>query len=191
MSKKDKKTQPTNNTTHSNNDAPNNEQLIAENDQYTQDESQDKSQNDSLTATEQLVRQNEELKDKYLRLYAEFENYKRRTIKEKMEMIRNASQDTITSLLPVMDDFDRAAGSEEGLSEGMQLIHNKLRTTLEQKGLKAMNSTHQPFDPELHEAVTEIPAPSEDLVGKVVDTIEKGYILNDKIIRHAKVVVGR
>lgn len=138
-----------------------------------------------------LQQQNEELKDKYIRLVAEFENFKKRTFKEKLDMMRNAAQDTMSALLPVLDDFDRASNSPEGLSDGVILIHNKLKGLLEQKGLKPMESTGNVFDPELHEAVTEIPAPSEDLKGKVVDTIEKGYSLNDKIIRHAKVVVGK
>lgn len=146
---------------------------------------------DGSAELEQLQQKNEELKDKYIRLVAEFENFKKRTFKEKLDMMRNAAQDTMSALLPVLDDFDRAANSPEGLSEGIALIHNKLKSVLEQKGLKAMESTGIEFDPELHEAVTEIPSPSEDLKGKVVDTIEKGYLLNDKIIRHAKVVVGK
>jgi molecular chaperone GrpE len=146
---------------------------------------------DPTSKVEQLQKQNEELKDKYIRLVAEFENFKKRNFKEKLEMMKNAAQDTMSALLPVLDDFDRAAGSPEGLSEGVLLIHNKLKSVLENKGLKPMESTGEAFDPELHEAVTEIPAPSEDLKGKVVDTIEKGYQLNDKIIRHAKVVVGK
>ncbi|PHN04023.1 nucleotide exchange factor GrpE [Flavilitoribacter nigricans] len=144
-----------------------------------------------VSEVEQLQKQNEELKDKYIRLVAEFENFKKRTFKEKLEMMKSAAQDTMSALLPVLDDFDRAANSPEGLSEGILLIHNKLKGSLENKGLKPMESTGEPFDPELHEALTEIPAPTEDLKGKVVDTIEKGYSLNDKIIRHAKVVVGK
>lgn len=143
------------------------------------------------TAVEELQKQNSELKDKYIRLVAEFENFKKRTFKEKLDMMRHAAQDTMAAMLPVLDDFDRAANAGEGLSEGIQLIHNKMKGVLEQKGLKAMESTGEAFDPELHEALTEIPAPSDDLKGKIVDTIEKGYTLNDKIIRHAKVVVGK
>lgn len=144
-----------------------------------------------VQTTEGLLKQNAELKDKYIRLVAEFENFKKRTFKEKLDMMRHAAQDTMAAVLPVLDDFDRAANAGEGLSEGILLIHNKMKGILEQKGLKAMESTGETFDPELHEALTEIPAPSEDLKGKVVDTIEKGYTLNDKIIRHAKVVVGK
>jgi len=138
-----------------------------------------------------------ELKDKYLRLQAEFDNFRKRTMKEKLEFMVTAAQDTMTVLLPVLDDFDRAKKnaedetSTEPFSEGVMLVYNKLHKNLEQKGLKAMESTGEDFDPELHEAITEIPAPSEEMKGKVMDTIEKGYFLKDKIIRHAKVVVGK
>ena len=145
----------------------------------------------------QLEKQNAELKDKYLRLYAEFDNFKRRTVKEKLDLMRTAAQDTMTALLPVLDDFDRAKKNAEDdkttevFTEGIQLVYQKLYSVLSQKGLEPMESTGESFDPELHEAVTEIPAPSEDMKGKVIDTIEKGYKLGDKIIRHAKVVTGK
>lgn len=138
-----------------------------------------------------------ELKDKYLRLAAEFENYKRRTIKEKLNMMNTAARDTLSALLPVMDDFDRAKknaedeNSAEPFSEGVMMVYNKLANTLKQRGLTEMESTGETFDPELHEAVTEIPAPTEEMKGKVIDTIEKGYYLKDVILRHAKVVVGK
>ncbi|MEM6965857.1 MAG: nucleotide exchange factor GrpE [Bacteroidota bacterium] len=138
-----------------------------------------------------------ELKDKYLRLAAEFENYKRRTIKEKLNMMNTAARDTLSALLPVMDDFDRAKknaedeNSAEPFSEGVMMVYNKLFNTLKQRGLTEMESTGETFDPELHEAVTEIPAPTEEMKGKVIDTIEKGYYLNDIILRYAKVVVGK
>ena len=138
-----------------------------------------------------------ELKDKYLRLQAEFDNFRKRTMKEKLEFMVTAAQDTMTVLLPVLDDFDRAKknaedeNSTEPFSEGVMLVYNKLHKNLEQKGLKAMESTGKDFDPELHEAITEIPAPNEEMKGKVMDTVEKGYFLKDKIIRHAKVVVGK
>ena len=144
-----------------------------------------------------LQQQLEELKDKYVRLYADFENYKRRMVKEKLDLIGSAAQDTLSSLLPVLDDFDRAKknaeaeGSKEHFSEGIALVYQKLYAVLRQKGLEEMNPNGEPFDPELHEAFTEIPAPSDELKGKVVDTIEKGYKLNDRIIRHPKVVVGK
>ncbi len=138
-----------------------------------------------------------ELKDKYLRLLAEFENHKKRTVKEKLELMKSAAQDTMSALLPVLDDFDRAKknaedeNSTEPFSEGVSLVYNKLYNSLKQKGLEPMVSNEEVFDPELHEAITEIPAPSEDMKGKIIDTVEKGYLLKDKIIRHAKVVVGK
>jgi len=143
------------------------------------------------------AKQLEELKDKHLRLMAEFENFKRRSVREKMDIMKNAAKDTMTVLLPVLDDFDRARKAAEEndkgdlFAEGIGLVYKKLYSTLEQKGLKPMETNGEAFDPELHEALTEVPAPTEDLKGKVIDTIEKGYWLNDKIIRHAKVVVGK
>jgi molecular chaperone GrpE len=156
-----------------------------------------KSSRKSEEKVEQLEADLSESKDKYLRLFAEFDNYKKRTIKEKLEMMKSASQDVVAALLPVLDDFDRAKQSaddeksSEQFSEGVSLVYNKLYSTLKSKGLEKMESTNEVFDPELHEAVTEIPAPNDDLKGKVIDTIEQGYYLNDKIIRHAKVVVGK
>jgi molecular chaperone GrpE len=137
-----------------------------------------------------------ELKDKHIRLLAEFDNYKKRTMRERLDLMASASKDVMLALLPVLDDFDRARKAAEAnpnvepFSEGVSLVYNRLYSTLQAKGLKAMDSTGQPFDPEWHEAITEIPAPTPDLKGKVVDTIEKGYLLNDSIIRYAKVVVG-
>lgn len=145
---------------------------------------------------EELEIQVAESKDKYLRLFAEFDNYKKRSIKEKLDNIRSAAQDTLSTLLPVLDDFDRAKKaaedetSTEPFSEGVMMVYNKLYTTLAAKGLKKMETTGEVFDPEVHEAITKIPAPTEELKGKVVDTIESGFTLNDKIIRHAKVVIG-
>ena len=137
------------------------------------------------------------MKDKYLRVYADFENFKKRAIKEKLDMLRTAAQDTITALLPVLDDFERARqnaekeGSTEKMSEGVLLVYHKLFSTLKGLGLEEMVSADQVFDPEVHEAITEIPAPTDDMKGKIVDTIQKGYKLGDKIIRYAKVVVGK
>lgn len=137
-----------------------------------------------------------ELKDKYLRLYADFENFRRRTAKEKLEMISGASADMVKLILPIVDDFERAKVSFdsstdiEALKEGVDLIYNKLYKTLESKGLKAMESKGADFDAEIHESIAQFPAPSEDLKGKVIDEIEKGYYLNDKVIRYAKVIVG-
>lgn len=138
-----------------------------------------------------------ELKDKYLRLLAEFDNYRKRVSREKIELINTAAQDTLSALLPVLDDFDRAKriadreDSSEPFSEGMQLLYHKLYSVLRQKGLEPMESNGVAFNAEQHEAITEIPAPSEELKGKIVDTIEKGYSLHGKIIRYAKVVVGK
>ena len=146
---------------------------------------------------EELNIQLSEQKDKFLRLYAEFDNFKKRTVREKLEFMNTASRDTMSALLPVMDDFDRAKknaedeNSTEPFSEGVMLVYNKLNNVLQQKGLKAMESNGETFDPEIHEAITEIPAPTDDMKGKIIDTVEKGYLLKDKIIRHAKVVVGK
>jgi molecular chaperone GrpE len=137
-----------------------------------------------------------ELKDKYLRLYSEFENFRRRTSKEKLDILKTANEDVIMSLLPVLDDFERAqkafkeSNENNPLKEGMDLIQNKLFKTLESKGLKPMEAMGTAFDSDLHEAITQAPAPSEDLKGKVIDVLEKGYYLNDKVIRHAKVIIG-
>ena len=146
---------------------------------------------------EKLQDELKEQKDKYLRLYAEFDNYRRRTAKENIELRQTAGKEIIASLLDVLDDCDRAekqmpqANDIDQLKEGVQLIFNKLRSTLQSKGLKAMESINTEFDPEKHEAITEIPAPSKSLKGKVIDEVQKGYYLNDKIIRFAKVVVGK
>jgi len=145
----------------------------------------------------ELQEKADELQDKYLRLFAEFDNYKKRTMKEKIDLMATAARDTVSSLLPVLDDFDRAKmnaesdESTEPFSEGVMLVYQKLHGVLKQRGLEIMESTGELFDPELHEAITEIPAPTEDMKGKVVDTIEKGYQLKETIIRHAKVVVGK
>lgn len=136
------------------------------------------------------------LNDKYLRLYSEFENFRRRTAKEKLDMMKSAGSEIVEEILPVIDDFERAIDSNErnddheALKEGFKLIHNKLLHLLKNKGLEPMNSMNQPFDTEYHEALTKIPAPSEDMKGKVIDVAEKGYFFNDKILRYAKVVVG-
>ncbi|MFN4976250.1 MAG: nucleotide exchange factor GrpE [Bacteroidota bacterium] len=138
----------------------------------------------------------EEQKDKYLRLMAEFDNFRRRSARERLELIQTASRDVLVSLLDVLDDCDRAekqlAGSDNlaAQKEGVLLVFNKLRNILQQKGVKQMESLHQAFDVEKHEAITEIPAPTDELKGKVLDEVMKGYYLNDKIIRFAKVVVG-
>jgi molecular chaperone GrpE len=142
---------------------------------------------------------NDELKqanDKYLRLYAEFDNFRRRTIKEREDARKTEGKDVIVALLPVLDDFERALRSMENVTdvvpvkEGVALIQHKLKNILVQKGLKEMQSIGTPFDPDLHEAITSIPAPTDDMKGKVVDEMEKGYELNEKVVRFAKVIVG-
>lgn len=149
-----------------------------------------------LSAEEKLQQENAALNDKYLRLFAEFDNFKRRTQKERIELLQTAGKDVIVSLLPVLDDFDRANKSIETatdinpIREGVTLVHNKLKSILAQKGLKEIESINTVFDTDNHEAITKIPAPNEELKGKVIDELEKGYTLNDKVIRFAKVVVG-
>ncbi len=152
------------------------------------------SDDDELTKAKKEA---DELRDKYLRLYSEFENFRRRTSKEKTDLIKSANEDVLVALLPVIDDFERArksmneSDSLDGIREGIELIFNKLYKTLESKGLKAMESpVGKEFDSEIQEAITQAPAPSEDLKGKVIDEIEKGYRLNDKVIRFAKVIIG-
>jgi len=138
-----------------------------------------------------------DLKDKYLRLAAEFENYKRRTTKERADLFKTANQELMVALLPVIDDFDRARQHTQGVADpaalqnALDITYNKLNKTLQQKGLAPMNAKGGDFDAELHEAITQIPAPSDDLRGKIVEEIEKGYYLGDKVIRHAKVVLGQ
>lgn len=145
----------------------------------------------------ELKQQVGELKDKYLRVFSDFENFRKRNMRERLELMKNAAQDTMSVILPVLDDFDRAKksadmeGSEEQFSEGVELVYQKIYKVLEAKGLKVMESTGEAFDAELHAAITEIPAPTEEMKGKIIDTVENGYFLNDKIIRHAKVVVGK
>lgn len=145
----------------------------------------------------QLKLEKEELKDKYIRLVAEFDNYKRRTSKQIIEIRETATEGLMTSLLEIVDDYDRAKDNLEkaedvaALKEGVYLIFNKLIKTFEAKGLVEMEAKDKDFDADFHEAIAEIPAPTPELEGKVIDVVQKGYILNDKIIRHAKVVVGK
>jgi len=143
---------------------------------------------------EELIQQE---KDKYLRLFAEFENYKKRTSKERIELFKTASQELMTSLLPIMDDFDRGLTEikkvkDKELLKGMQLINDKFKNTLTLKGLTEIEvKKGDVFDAEIHEAITQIPAPSDKLKGKVIDAVEKGYKLGEKIIRYPKVVIGQ
>lgn len=150
-----------------------------------------------LTEEEIIKEDLQKEKDKFLRLFAEFENYKRRTSKERLELFKTANQEVMTAMLPVMDDFDRAMNElkktgDENLLKGIELIHNKLGETLKAKGLTKMDvETGSDFDSEIHEAITQIPAPSEDLKGKIVDVVEPGYKLGERIIRFPKVVTGK
>ena len=149
---------------------------------------------DELTQLQQEVGS---AKDKYLRLFAEFENFRRRTAKERLDLIKTASQDVIADLLPIVDDFERSLQifkdneAVAPMHEGVRLVHGKLTKVLEQKGLKAMEVTAgSDFDSEYHEAVVQTPAPTDELKGKIVDVIDKGYFLGDKVLRYAKVVIG-
>ena len=168
------------------------------NDEVQQDEDINPELEETNEVDEISVLQNEveQLNDKYLRLYAEFDNFKRRTQKERVELLQTAGKDVIISMLPVLDDFDRAlkamdAGSEiKPIKEGILLVDSKLKSILGQRGLKAIESMHKEFDTDYHEAITTIPAPSKELKDKVIDEVEKGYTLNDNVIRFAKVIVG-
>ena len=153
--------------------------------------------NEPMNELDQLKTDLADQKDKYLRLMAEFENYKRRTAKERMDLIQTAGKDVIVSLLDVLDDCDRAEkqlNTSDDIAvqkEGIQLVFNKIRSTMQAKGLSAMESIGKVFDAELHEAITEVPVPNDKQKGKVIDEVTKGYLLNEKIIRFAKVVVGK
>ncbi len=146
--------------------------------------------------TEDWKAKYDELNDRYLRLYSEFDNYRRRTSKERLELIGTASEDMVKSVLPILDDLERAVISNQNIEdaqlirEGIQLVFNKMKNTLSTKGLKEMTHEDGVFNADFHEAITKIPAPSPAQKGKIIDTVEKGYYLHDKIIRFAKVVVG-
>ena len=147
-----------------------------------------------LAEAQQMV--NEE-RDRYLRLAAEFDNYRKRTLKEKAELIKNGGEKTLTAILPVLDDFERALKNMEAsdeskaMKEGVELIFNKFQKVLGQEGLQKIETEGQAFDVDYHEAIALIPAPSEDLKGKILDCVQTGYMLNDKVIRHAKVAVAQ
>lgn len=152
---------------------------------------------DDLSETEQLKNDLGKEKDKFLRLFAEFENYKRRTSKERLELFKTANQEMMTALLPVMDDFDRALNEirkakDKNLVKGVELIHTKFKETLKSKGLEAMEVKEgDAFDADVHEAITQIPAPNDKLKGKIVDVVERGYKLGERIVRYPKVVTGK
>jgi molecular chaperone GrpE len=146
---------------------------------------------------EQLQAQLDEMKDKYLRSVAEFDNYRKRTLKEKAELILNGGEKTITAILPVLDDMERAIANGEKtedpavLKEGMQIIHNKFMKTLEGMGVTKINTDNTDFDTDIHEAIAMVPGMGDDKKGKIIDCVQAGYKLNDKVIRHAKVAVGQ
>jgi len=161
-------------------------------------ETSEDTQVEEISVEEQLKEELGKEKDKFLRLFAEFENYKKRTSKERVDLFKTASEDVMLAMLPVLDDFERALThieddkEAEELRKGVLLIYNKLLTTLNQKGLQKMEiSAGDTFDADIHEAITQIPAPTEDLKGKIVDVVEKGYKLGDKVIRFPKVVIGQ
>ena len=161
------------------------------------DNSSEDTDKESVKSAEPTVEDKyNELNDKYLRLYSEFDNFRRRTAKERLDLFKTAGQDILTDLLPVLDDFERALqnmdkkGDVKTIREGVDLVYHKFKNTLTSKGLKPFKSKEKDFDPDFHEAVTKIPAPKKNLKGKVVDVVEEGYMLNEKVIRFAKVIVG-
>ncbi|MBM3403058.1 MAG: nucleotide exchange factor GrpE [Bacteroidetes bacterium] len=182
------------NETLNNNETENNE--VSDSLENESNESSVDHSDPKISEEDKLKAESTEWQNKYLRLYAEFDNFKRRTSKERLELLQIAGKDVITDLLPVLDDFERAQKSIEiasdvnALREGVTLVQHKLKGILNQKGLKEMESIGKDFDADLHEGITNIPAPSPDLKGKVIDELEKGYLLNDKVIRFAKVIIG-
>ena len=182
------------------------ENIASEAEELNKEEATAKEENTETTTEEVVIEVSEEeklkaevqeLKDKYLRLYSEFENYRRRTSKERLDLIKTASQDLMAEIIPVVDDFERAFKASENeedatkVRDGNQLVFQKFQKILENKGLKSMEGlVGETFDAETQEAITQIPAPSEELKGKVIDVLEKGYTLGDKVVRYAKVVIG-
>lgn len=174
----------------------NQEEEHVENEEFSAQEEQE-NLSEEETIGDDLAQKLEEANDRYARLLAEFDNYKKRTSREKIDIIQSAGKEVIGKLLPVLDDFDRALAAMENaqdvasVKEGVELVNTKLRKTLEQQGLKEMEVIGEPFDSEFQEAITTIPAPAEEFKNKVIDVVEKGYTLNDKVIRFAKVVIGQ
>ncbi|GAE84485.1 nucleotide exchange factor GrpE [Bacteroides reticulotermitis] len=182
------------------------EELNAEETQYTTEEqvlNEPAEEATPLTAEEQLAKDLEqaqadieEQKDKYLRLSAEFDNYRKRTMKEKAELILNGGEKSIISILPILDDFERAIQTMEkatdvtAVKEGVELIYNKFIAVMGQNGVKMIETKDQPLNTDYHDAIAVVPAPSEELKGKILDCVQNGYTLNDKVIRHSKVVIG-
>ena len=173
----------------------NEEELEKSTEEQVENTNEDKEQ---LSAEEEAEKKYNEINEKYLRLYSDFENFRKRTQKEKLELYKTAGEDIISAILPILDDFERARKAMEesddikGVKDGVKLIHDKLVNTLKQKGLEPIKSAvNKDFDIEYHEAITQIPAPNKKQVGKVIDEVEKGYQLNGKVIRFTKVVVGK
>lgn len=176
------------------------EQLMPDDEQnkevQTSQEEGTPEESDQLSPEEELKEELAREKDKFLRLFAEFENYKKRTSKERMDLFKTAGQEVMTALLPILDDFERALkemskSEDKEMFKGVELISNKLKETLKAKGLEEIKTKEgDDFDPEVHDAITQIPAPSKKLKGKIIDVTEKGYTLGDRILRHPKVVVG-
>jgi molecular chaperone GrpE len=176
------------------------QELTAEQEETTNVKETKKDKSHKTTKAEEELEKAEtelnELKDKHIRLQAEFDNYRKRTLKERMELLKTAGESLLISILPVIDDFDRAmqmidlAGEEGHLKEGVNLIYAKFQDFLKQNGVKEIEANGQDFDTDLHEAITKIPAPTAELKGKIVDVVQKGYYLNDKVIRFSKVVIG-
>ncbi|MFH1004198.1 MAG: nucleotide exchange factor GrpE [Bacteroidota bacterium] len=183
------------NTLNNQNDKTADASVLSNNGNSTKDISEQKT-GDEQSAIKEIETKLAETNDKYIRLYADFENYRKRITKERIDLIKFAGEDIFIQLLPVIDDFERAikaatqAKDMETIKQGEQLIYNKFKNILTQNGLQEINSAGQIFDSELHDAVTNIPSPSEDMKGKVVEEVEKGYYLNGKVIRHTKVIVG-
>jgi molecular chaperone GrpE len=160
------------------------------------EENEEKEEKVELSKEELLQIEIDALNNKYLRLYSDFENYRKRTAKEKLELIDSSNRDLLSTLLPVLDDFERAIISNENinnpeeLKEGFLLIFNKFINIIEMEGVKPMDAKGKPFDVDFHEAITKVPAPDDSMKGKVMDVVEKGYFIKDKVLRYAKVVVG-
>jgi molecular chaperone GrpE len=196
LKKKKMKKQPGNNTVEEKQHEDNEQSLNAQSDSSVEEQSLPDAEKSEASPEAKLEVELSEARDKYLRLYSDFENYKKRIARDRVEQAKMAGADVFLSVLPVMDDMERAikamndANNIQTIKEGLMLIYSKLKSGTESKGLKAMESIGKIFDSDLHDAITNVPAPSDDMKGKVVDEIEKGYYLNDKVIRHAKVIVG-
>ena len=198
MGKKEDTNQVIEDETVVNNQEQNGTEETTDNTESTDNQPEDAAKDgEEVAEVIKLKQELAEAKDKYLRLFAEFDNFRKRTNREKLELRKTAAADTLSALLPVLDDFDRAKknhddeNSTEEFSEGVIFVYDKISTFMTKQGLKVMVSTGEDFNADFHEAITEIPAATEEMKGKVIDTVENGYILNDKIIRYAKVVVGK